>query len=276
MAIKLVVDASVAIKWFVEEPNHELAAAVFDDKSCELIAPDFIALEVTNVAWKKARRGELARSEVENISRIIFRGNPTLYSTEALMPRAIGLSKDLDHPVYDCVYAALAELLDICLLTADIRLHKRLATSRLNVRSALLGERIFALSPNEIAELRRLAEIIVKTSETVSPAFKQDKMRFRATTDYEVEADLNSPGQRSLATYLDALPDYKVVDFVAVCWVGGEAPSLGTTSVGVSELQHARERARSFVRDWRDVRSKRGYFEGLIVYFERGFSLLSS
>ncbi len=276
MAIKLVVDASVAIKWFVEEPDHELAVAVFDDTSCELIAPDFIAVEVANVAWKKARRGELSKAEVENISRMIFRGNPTLYSTEALMPRASVLSVDLDHPVYDCVYAALAELLDVCLLTADSKFHKRLGTSSLNIRSALLGERIFALSPKDIAELRRLAETIVKTSETLWSASQQESLRFRAKTDYEVEADLNSPGRRTLVAYLDTLPEYKVVDFVAICWVGGENPNPQTTSVDISGLQYARERAREFVRDWRDVRSKRGYVEGLIVYFERGFSLLSS
>lgn len=39
-----------------------------------------------------------------------------------LMPRAAGIAIELAHPVYDCVYLALAEALDDDLLTADIRL----------------------------------------------------------------------------------------------------------------------------------------------------------
>lgn len=55
-----VVDASVAIKWFVTEDLHEHALTLFDQPET-LIAPDLICLEIANVAWKKAKRARFHR-----------------------------------------------------------------------------------------------------------------------------------------------------------------------------------------------------------------------
>ena len=46
----LVLDASVAVKWFVEEPGTAAALALLaEDES--LIAPELVIAEVANVAW---------------------------------------------------------------------------------------------------------------------------------------------------------------------------------------------------------------------------------
>ena len=55
---RLVVDASVAIKWVVEEEGSEAAAGLLDGST--LAAPDFLIPECANILWKKVRRGELA------------------------------------------------------------------------------------------------------------------------------------------------------------------------------------------------------------------------
>ena len=56
--MSLVVDASVAAKWFVEEPLWEETEALFRHRD-SLLAPKFLIAEVTNVAWKKVAHGEI-------------------------------------------------------------------------------------------------------------------------------------------------------------------------------------------------------------------------
>ena len=53
-----VVDASVAVKWLVNEQASEAAHRLLNSEE-RLVAPDFIVVEVGNVLWKKLRRGEL-------------------------------------------------------------------------------------------------------------------------------------------------------------------------------------------------------------------------
>ena len=54
-----VVDASVALRWFVEAPGSAAAAQLLSGRE-RLIAPDLIVAEVANAAWKLARAGEIA------------------------------------------------------------------------------------------------------------------------------------------------------------------------------------------------------------------------
>ncbi len=58
---KLVIDASVAIKWVVEEDGTESALAL--RQQAKLIAPDLLVPECANILWKKAQRNELSRDE---------------------------------------------------------------------------------------------------------------------------------------------------------------------------------------------------------------------
>lgn len=52
--MKLVIDASVAIKWVVDEPGTTEALAL--RRKAKLIAPDLLIAECANILWKKARR----------------------------------------------------------------------------------------------------------------------------------------------------------------------------------------------------------------------------
>lgn len=117
----MIVDASVVVKWFVVEPLREEAREVLlaDD---ELIAPDVVTVEVANALWAKSRRGELGSSEAARaIAAVCSGGVPQLRSTPPLVSRAFELAGLLDHPVYDCLYLALAERLDLSVVTADRR-----------------------------------------------------------------------------------------------------------------------------------------------------------
>ena len=57
-----VVDASVAIKWFIDEPDSAEAAFLLRHP---LSAPDLLAPERANVLWKKVTRAELSLDEAE-------------------------------------------------------------------------------------------------------------------------------------------------------------------------------------------------------------------
>jgi hypothetical protein len=57
-----VVDASVAIKWLVDEPGADIVTTLLD---CALAAPDLLGPECASVLWKKVTRGELSGLEAE-------------------------------------------------------------------------------------------------------------------------------------------------------------------------------------------------------------------
>jgi predicted nucleic acid-binding protein len=61
--VTLVVDASVALKWFlVDEPLAAEALAVVQDNAA-LIAPDIVIAEVCNAAWRSARLGRINQDQ---------------------------------------------------------------------------------------------------------------------------------------------------------------------------------------------------------------------
>ena len=57
--MKLTVDASVVVKWFVPEALSDEARLLLGDR-LSLHAPDLVLVEFANTIWKKVRRRELA------------------------------------------------------------------------------------------------------------------------------------------------------------------------------------------------------------------------
>ena len=121
----LIVDASVAIKWFIDEPGSEVARRLWRDEP-DLLAPDLLVPEVCNAAWRKVRLGESHPAQAQQIAQRLRGGVLALRPTAPLASRALELALALDHPVYDCFYLALAEADKAVLVTADRRLVTRL------------------------------------------------------------------------------------------------------------------------------------------------------
>jgi predicted nucleic acid-binding protein len=120
--VSLVVDASVALKWFLsEEPLAGQALAVLQD-GATLIAPDFLVAEVCNGAWRSARLGRISQAQVGEIAASLPRFFDALVTAAELAARAVAIAGQLDHPVYDCFYLALAEQEQANFVTADMQL----------------------------------------------------------------------------------------------------------------------------------------------------------
>jgi len=113
-----VVDASVAVKWFVDERGSEAARAVLESGQ-PIIAPDLIVPECGNTAWKKARQGEISEMHAEALVRALPLSFDRLAAAAPLSSRALQLALRFNHPAYDCFYVALAEEASATLVTDD-------------------------------------------------------------------------------------------------------------------------------------------------------------
>ena len=123
---RFVVDASVAIKWVVDEAGSEQAALL---RQKPLFAPDLLLAECANILWKKARRGELSEAEAIFGARLLLRGGVQLEAMSNLLEPATRLALSLDHPAYDCAYLALSQMLSCAMVTADERLYRKTLSS---------------------------------------------------------------------------------------------------------------------------------------------------
>lgn len=121
---KVVIDASVVIKWVIEEDGTSDALSIL--KAGNLAAPDLLTAECANILWKKVRRKELLKDEAMMAARLIQGVDIEIFPTRQLLEKATSLAIELDHPAYDCVYLALALDNKWRFVTADDRLRRKL------------------------------------------------------------------------------------------------------------------------------------------------------
>ena len=120
-----VVDASVVIKWFIDEVHAE-AARRLQAEHYDLLAPDLLWPESGNILWKKVRRGELTTAEARLIWGGLERQPITIFPSSLVSEPALEVAFDTDRTVYDSYYLTLAMLVDCQLVTADQRLFNAL------------------------------------------------------------------------------------------------------------------------------------------------------
>ena len=137
--MNVVVDASVAIKWFVPEPLSNEAERLLGGGDA-LFAPDFLLIECGNIVWKKVRLGELARGDGNAALAALLSGPVSLVDTTPLLERALHLAHEIDHPLYDCLYLATAEAVAATVATADRRFFDRCSLSIMQSRIAWLAD----------------------------------------------------------------------------------------------------------------------------------------
>jgi predicted nucleic acid-binding protein len=125
----LVLDASIAVRWFVHQEGHEAAKTwllrLVQDPVL-LVAPDLLRFEVFGILARHPPRADAGWS-ARCLTRFDALGIRTLPTTRELFVRAIALSRELCISGYDAVYLAHAESLDTAWLTADQKALRRLA-----------------------------------------------------------------------------------------------------------------------------------------------------
>ena len=116
-----VVDASIVVKWLVQEQWSDEASHLLEAEAT-LIAPELIFAEVCNALWAVHRRGEISAQDLGDATDAL-RASPigVPFSMCQLAAAAARLAVDLDHPVYDCFYLALAIQEQYPVVTADAR-----------------------------------------------------------------------------------------------------------------------------------------------------------
>ena len=146
----LVVDTSVAVKWYLPEDLVQEALQVLgagEQGDVQLVAPDTVEPELWNALWQRYRQGELSLERVRD-RWDAFEESPLLMAEVLpLMPQAVEIAAHSGCIIYDALFVALTESEDTVVVTADDKLLKALEGTSYakggvhlkNVTDALLG-----------------------------------------------------------------------------------------------------------------------------------------
>ncbi len=124
----IIIDASVAGKWFFDEPLKE-AADYLLQPYYRFVAPDLLVSEFINIVHKNTRIKKITHSygceSLKRFHELTIHYIPTL----DLMENAYRISCELDHPAYDCVYLAITEKYGGVMVTADKQFYNKVKSS---------------------------------------------------------------------------------------------------------------------------------------------------
>lgn len=133
-----VIDASVGIKLFLDEPLADRADALFthlsDERPAHFYVPDLFFIECANILWKHVRRFDypaaVARQHIADL--VTLRLWPV--AMQSLAEDALPLAIQYGCSAYDAAYVALAARLAIPLVTADKALMRIFAETKFDLR----------------------------------------------------------------------------------------------------------------------------------------------
>jgi predicted nucleic acid-binding protein len=133
---RIVIDASVAMKWIIEEPGSAQATALLDR---HLVAPDLLGIECANAIWKYAARKEISKAEALVKAEMLAAAEIEFVAMRSYIAAATSLAIELRHSAYDCIYLALAEDMSLPLVTADATFTRKVTLGAPRFRTLIFG-----------------------------------------------------------------------------------------------------------------------------------------
>jgi predicted nucleic acid-binding protein len=122
-ARRLVVDASVGVKLFLNEESSDLAQELFEqllvDDDLEFYVPDLFFIECADVLWKSARARRISTRDALRAAADLQRLALVSLPTREFARPALNIAATLGVTAYDACYLAVAEELRAPLVTAD-------------------------------------------------------------------------------------------------------------------------------------------------------------
>ena len=140
--MKLVIDASVVIKFYIPEILSDKAVEALSRVTVGelvLFAPDLVYPETGNILWKKQSRRELTSDEVDEIANAIIALPMIIESSKPIIPLAVSIAMHSGITVYDAMYVAVARIYGTKMITADKKLTDALAKTEFNNDVLWLG-----------------------------------------------------------------------------------------------------------------------------------------
>jgi predicted nucleic acid-binding protein len=268
--VKLVVDASVVVKWFVEEDGQAEALAILE-RGDECFAPDLVVVEVAGALDKKLKASTVTRGQaLEAVEKI--QSEMTMVSGARLIGSALDLASELNHPVADCLYLACAIEIDACVVSAD-----KLFVEKANARGYLsrvymLGNearaiaRALSVKLSDLDRIKGLYDQVEKVFSGVRKELTRNAQTFleKAVSGHNLGPAFDSPAYQRLVRFLNNL-DYEArCDVIALCWLGRD--------YNRETWEDLRAHAASFSDGHLDT----GYFISKLSYLPRGLEWLEA
>lgn len=113
----IIVDASVAVQWIAEEDTSALSDSLLERN--DLAGPELLQTEVANALRRKVWTGDMSLDQAKAGLEFIREKVAMLRVPADLLDRALEMSHLMYHPIYDCIYLALAERHDAPVVTYD-------------------------------------------------------------------------------------------------------------------------------------------------------------
>lgn len=120
---RIVADACTLITYHVPQARSGQVAAVLEAAD-EILAPDWALAECANALWKNVLAGKCSVETGLEFLDAITNADIDYQSAAPLLPHALELAALFRHPVYDCLYLALAMVEEAPVVTTDRRLAK--------------------------------------------------------------------------------------------------------------------------------------------------------
>lgn len=134
--MNIVIDASVCLKWLFIEDDSPQALSILRDceaKKITLLAPSLWEYEMANALATAVARKKTTLSKSLKFLKFFLKSKPQLLSIADEYKMCLILAKKYQLSAYDSSYLTLAKAANTALVSADVKLVRKVADTRLAI-----------------------------------------------------------------------------------------------------------------------------------------------